>query len=555
MPMTSTAISPLSHPMLNDKKVPMVEVEQFRTDLTEATEAFVSALRSFDGQLYAALAKVYHLYLLATKPVPEFQEMLNSLVATRLDQPKFDIGNEPAGNQFRKLIDATLLYFPETPGSNQPSIEKPEANNTWSMALHYCLRQHWTPDEALEQLAAVGVRKLYDEEMRARANRASAEEVKAEAGRLAKAALDELKTMEGKGTPVSLPKVIDPGSGLGLFMGRITDGGVELLAQAPASAAELTGYAKKWFDAMRLDRAPAGPLVYLLRLGRRFLGDPGKCIGIIRATSTNTTFLLTLQGRTVKATSHIVAVVPVPIDGLGSEADHLLTGDALRAIYNTIADKSLASDWRFEARVDDAAKLDGVDRHHHYLVADTPEGPEQFSLSPGAQAEDKLIALLDAPPTEMVFRVSAVQWSRLLEWRDESEEEAESKEMASRELDWTVKGGKLAISTGKDASDHELSLGEVDVASGNSTSFRLKANMLNRLTDLMALSSSEPSTWAVTGTSLFVTVGTERATYAVHIRLDPTASQEAPAKPSSKAVASSQDKAKSRRGRKVQKSG
>lgn len=509
----------VSHPLLNGRGVPVVELEEFKTDLNKATYDFVAAVRSFDDHLYVALAKIYHLYLLAMKPVPAFFDYLNNLVAQNLDKPDFNVAHEPTGNKFRYLISATLLFSRDVPGRNGRDIEKREANNTWSMALHYCLRQRWTPSEAYDELVNQGVRKLYDKEMRARANRVSQEDAKVYSDRLANAAIDALKTMSAPVSPIHLPGVLNEGDGLGLFFGRIRNDTVELLGRAPASEGDLTDYALKWFDSMRIDRAPAGAFIHLLRLGRRFLGDLSKCSGLIRTTPESTIFLLMIPGRTVKATSHLISVVPAALDGLGESMDYIVAGKTLNSIYNTSHDRPLAENWRFEGPMDDVAT--GKRDNDRFLVADFPDGPERWQISSLEQTPNNLRTLLACTVPETAFEISLPEWSRLREWIDEtSGEEEVRRTKIQQNLVIREQNGEVVVGKTDDFGESEIHLDCMNIYGGGFPSFLLRPVIAGKLSELMALARSGSSVWYVSKTLLMVEVRTDRAAFTVHIRLD-----------------------------------
>ena len=415
------------------KPIPMVPPDQIRKEVSDKTGDYRDSVGRTDKALYEALAKAYHFYLLTIAVSPAHLDKLNALVRENLDDNKFDISAEPDDNKFGKMLRALILE-PKSAHNKPPLDHIPETASTWSYALHFCLRNVWTPDEALAEMQAQGIRSLAEQEREARQ---PGEKVAfPDPDDVLFHAIDTVAELPAIGEPI-------PGnlSAASYTLTCMMIGRVDYSAGNDAPVVHVVDILDREHDELAretialahrvlLDVSPAGPIIQLIRLGAKFYSNATARSGLVTVTGGNTWFVLGPSRRSTKAASHLVVQMEGIASGLEDNSAYLLADEEMDDILQHSDPMALAQTWEFTSKESDEAKAVGLSKADFFLSASLPTittaedgtrkadgGYEQkhWNLGSGAVAEDSPLTKKPTSETVMVeFTMNPENWHKLL---------------------------------------------------------------------------------------------------------------------------------------------
>ena len=522
---------------LSGKSIASVRPDEILADVGNKVKEYHDSVARTDFALYDGLAKVYHFYLLSVSGSPDHASAANTLVRQYFEandpvdprKDKFDIAQEPETNVFGNLLRATLLNVKREAGVNLPDLHIPEKANTWSMGLHWCLRQKFLPDEALEQLQTHGVRKLYDQEMDARTKDGmSGSGATTSAERQSEIALSTIKSMPTMGAAVAVGAVLPSATGLGVFLARVKPGSggsvIEIISQVEQSDKELEAEALNLLDKERLNASQAGPLIHLLRLNKALIGKLDKSVNLIRFKDGKLQALTKFATRSVKAASRLGAEFIGSVDGLDDGKGYFLQPADCTEILELAEKDTTVANWRFTKSQNEEAKADELIAFDYFLEADAVDGSRRWKLVSGSPAEDSSLnakaATSGVPPT---FTIDRMAWQALSGIAQQTHELADgTQDSVAPGFDLTVTGTELLVITvgTKEPVRHLVAITADEKATGR---FEIKHQTLMRLENLQAIAGDGSLSFAKSDDGLIVSAVGKRATYTAFLNKEAAA--------------------------------
>ena len=505
--------------------IPMVPPDQINREICNKATGYRDSVGRTDKALYEALTKAYHFYLMTTAVSPPHLDKLNVLVRENSGNEKYSIADEPEDNKFGKMLVA-LVINPKSAHNSPPLDHMPETASTWSFALHFCLRNTWTPDEALAEMQAQGIRSLAEQE---RLARQPGEKVAfPDPDDVLAHAIETVAELPPIGEPIPGDAVKTSFTQTCMMIGRVEYGETDAIPVISVvdildrDHDELARETIALAHRIYLDVAPAGPIIQLIRLGAKFYGNATARSGLVSVAGGNTWFVLGPSRRSTKAASHLVVQMEGIAKGLEDNSAYLLADEEMADILQHSDPMALAQGWEFTNKENEEAKAVGVPKTDFFLSAWLPiittaadgtkqsdDGSEQkhWVLGSGVVAEDAALSKKPTSETAIVeFTMTAAHWQALLKFsqgkhtiitkKKSGEIVARKKQAQAPAYEFKPDMDGLYITTFDTDPQAFLDLDIPSTGAGNAT-FKLQHKMIDSLSKLRGLSVDGALTFIV----------------------------------------------------------
>lgn len=311
---------------------------------------YSKAIINSDNALYGLLRHLYHTYLLAqTDDI--IQNHVNKQVSSVLGGGNYDVRKQPEKNCFSKLITA-YVAIPES-SANSVQYHLPERSNTYAMAMHWALRQKWTPEAFFNGLNEKGIRVLRDDEIKARQNKSEGGPIVEMSG---EEALKIVTTASSSGeTEINISGNAGLNAGVNLLLAYVREGEdgqkIATLRQISATKSELENWVKLAAKAQTVDDSDAKQLLRTVEAGEIFFdrAPNGSERVTIQTTDAETFVCYSLNApRSEKQVRFVVSRMQGVPDGLSENVLLGLPPDRVKDLAGNVSSIRAIGDWRFE---------------------------------------------------------------------------------------------------------------------------------------------------------------------------------------------------------------
>lgn len=425
-------------------------VEQFDKETSVRTEQYAKALDRSDEELYRSLRHIYRTFLFAQVDT-RLKEHVNKQVAEKLKIKEFDIRDQPEKNKFSKLLKAYIITYSEEERGNSKKYHVPQRNNTYAMAMHYALREKWTPDKFFDELNGTGLRELRDNEIKARGGDDDQTEVEQFGIGEALEALHEGDVWSK--TSVEVSDGMELTSGLNLLLANVNSDGksITMLRPVEVSKSEIDQFVKLIAKAHSIDSSHPKQFLRTIQAASVFFDRAAvENIRVTMKTTESETFVcVALEAdRTDKQVRFVVSRADGVPEGVPENVVLGFPPGRMRGLSSLTSGTEAITDWEFETGDDPEDEGKRLGRKVTALLASV-----KVKGSDGAFAnEQRRWSFLadDAPRAKDIteeqeralnadgYVVSLDQWEQALEaLYDLMEKVEENSETKTKKFSWT----------------------------------------------------------------------------------------------------------------------
>ncbi|NUB24328.1 hypothetical protein [Azospirillum brasilense] len=329
-------------------------VEQFDKETSLRTEQYAKALDRSDEELYRSLRHIYRTFLFAQVDT-RLKEHVNKQVAGKLDIKEFDIRDQPEKNKFSKLLTAYILTHSEDERKNSKKYHVPQRNNTYAMAMHYALREKWTPAKFFDELNGTGLRQLRDNEIKARGGDDDQTDVEQFGIGEALEALREGDVWSK--TSVEVSDDMELMSGLNLLLANVNSDGksITMLRPVEVSKNEIDQFVKVIAKAHSIDSSHPKQFLRTIQAASVFFDRAAvdNMRVTMKTTESETFVCVALEAdRTDKQVRFVVSRAEGVPEGLPENAVLGFPPGRMRALSSLTSGTEAVTDWEFETEDD-----------------------------------------------------------------------------------------------------------------------------------------------------------------------------------------------------------
>lgn len=358
-------------------EVPHCSVDEIKKETDEAANEYKAAIGRSDRALYRLLETAYQQYLLAQAD-DQHQSYVNGKVKATLaaggkPDPSFDIRAQPKKNLFYKLL-SVMVPAAQRERLNHEPFHLPRADSTHALALHWAFRNKWSPEKLFDELCAIGVRAMRDEEKRKRAEGANAT---VEVPPISiDAALEELgsySTLRQAPMPLENAEGVNVGLTLMLANVKAVENGkqLQLLQPIRMTPKQLKALAQKEAKSIMLDRSEIAQILRTIQVAFRMLDRvPSKNVSVtIETTEAETFVCVAVYERSDKQWKFVLSKGEGHPEPLQANCRLSLSGEDAKRLVDTLGSDNGFSDWYIDTEEDKEAKSKGISIEKVSIIA------------------------------------------------------------------------------------------------------------------------------------------------------------------------------------------
>ncbi|MFC5354527.1 hypothetical protein [Azospirillum himalayense] len=358
-------------------EVPHCSVDEIKKETDEAANEYKAAIGRSDRALYRLLETAYQQYLLAQAD-DQHQSYVNGKVKAALaagGKPdlSFDIRAQPEKNLFYKLL-SVMVPAAQRERLNHEPFHLPRADSTHALALHWAFRNKWSPEKLFDELCAIGVRAMRDEEKKKRAEGAKAT---AEVPPISiDAALEELgsySTLRQASMPLEHAEGVNVGLTLMLANVKADENGkqVQLLQPIRMTPKQIKVLAQKEAKSIMIDRSEPVQILRTLQIAFRMLDRvPPKNVSVtIETTEAETLVCVAVYERSDKQWKFVLSKGQGHPEPLEANQRLSLSGEEAKRLVDTLGSDKGFSDWYIDTQEDKEAKSKGISIEQVSIIA------------------------------------------------------------------------------------------------------------------------------------------------------------------------------------------